>query len=61
MKPVSKRDRKAYGQRTRAVYFRTLRELQLVKRAAARAGVPWSAFVRDACIARAEAVLAEVA
>lgn len=56
-----KATRKAIGQRTRAVYFRTLRELRLVQQAAARVGVPWSAFMREACVARAEEVLGEVA
>ena len=43
--------------RTTAIYFTEDRQIRLVKKAARRLGVPWTRFIREACLARAIVVV----
>ena len=50
--------KKTYNSRVLSVYFKTLRDLKLARKAAKRAKMPLASFIRDAALRHAEKVLA---
>jgi hypothetical protein len=45
------------SRRTTCVYFRHEREMRLVRRAAAALGIPFTRFIREACVKRANDIM----
>jgi uncharacterized protein (DUF1778 family) len=54
-----KKWRVAATRRTTAIYFPEEGQLTLVKRAARALGIPWTRFIREACVAKANDVMLE--